>query len=155
VAGNESMPILQNKDGSTATFNLIRALPGTRGQYIAFDFYDPADGAGTAGATVKIMPPTDATGSVKTGTGGSPPNCKHAINNNAYTTATACQVTVKNSTHDGQVEHIVIPIPTDYNCDPATLGGCWFSVLVTFPTTVTDFTTWTANIGGDPVRLIE
>ncbi len=155
VAGNESMPILQNKDGSTATFNLIRALPGTRGQYIAFDFYDPADGAGTTGATVKIMPPVDSTGTVKSGTGGTPPDCKHAKNAAAYTAAANCSVLVKNSTHDGQLEHIVIPIPTDYNCDPATLGGCWFSVQITFPSTVTDFTTWTANIAGDPVRLIE
>jgi Flp pilus assembly protein TadG len=155
VAGNESMPILQNSTGSTAKFNLIRALPGTRGQYIAFDFYDPADGAGTDGATVQIFPPADATGSVKTGTGGTPPNCKHAKNAAAFTTATDCQVTVKNTTHDGQVEHIVIPIPNDYNCDPSTLGGCWFSVQIHFPSTVTDFTTWTANIGGDPVRLIE
>ena len=155
VAGNESMPILQNSDGSTATFNLIRALPGTRGQYVAFDFYDPADGAGSTGATVKIMPPADATGSVKTGTGGTPPGCKHSLNNGSYSTANSCTVTVYNSTHDGQVEHIVIPIPNDYNCDPTTLGGCWFSVKITFPSTVTDFTTWTANIGGDPVRLIE
>ncbi len=155
VAGNESMPILQNKDGSTASFNLIRALPGTRGQYIAFDFYDPADGAGTSGATVVIKPPTDSTGSVKTGPGVTPPNCKHALNAGAYTAAANCTVTVKNTTHDGQVEHMVIPIPNDYNCNPATLGGCWFSVQITFPSTVTDFTTWTANIGGDPVRLIE
>lgn len=155
VAGNESMPILQNKDGSTATFNLIRALPGTKGQYIAFDFYDPADGAGSAGATVVIKPPTDSTGLVKSGPGGTPPNCKHALNTGAYTAATNCTVTVKNTTHDGQVEHLVIPIPTDYTCNPATLGGCWFSVQITFPGTVTDFTTWTANIAGDPVRLIE
>lgn len=155
MAGNESMPILQNKDGSTATFNLIKALPGTRGQYIAFDFYDPADGAGTTGATVKILPPPDSTGSVKSGVGGTPPDCKHAKNKGAYTTATNCTVTVKNSTHDGQVEHIVIPIPNDYNCTATNLGGCWFSVQIQFPGSVTDFTTWTANIGGDPVRLIE
>jgi Flp pilus assembly protein TadG len=155
VAGNESMPILVNKSGSTATFNLIRALPGTRGQYVAFDIYDPADGAGSTGADVKIMPPTDSTGSVKTGAGGTPPNCKHAKNNTPYAVATNCTVHVANGTHDGQVEHIVIPIPADYNCDPATLGGCWFSVQFSFPSAVTDFTTWTANIGGDPVRLIE
>jgi Flp pilus assembly protein TadG len=154
MAGNESMPILQNADGSTAEFNLIRALPATRGQFVAFDFYDPADGAGAGGATVKIIAPVDATGTVQ-GPGGVPPDCKHAKNDNAYVPASNCTVTVKNSTHDGQVEHILIPIPNDYNCDPATLGGCWFSVRITFPGTVTDFTTWTANIGGDPVRLIE
>ena len=155
MAGNESMPILQNKDGSTAVFNLIKALPGTRGQYVAFDFFDPADGAGSAGATVKIVAPADSTGSVKSGPGSTPPNCKHSLNEGAYSNATNCTVTVKGSTHDGQVEHIVIPIPNDYDCNPATLGGCWFSVQITFPSTVTDFTTWTANIGGDPVRLIE
>jgi hypothetical protein len=155
VAGNESMPILQNKGGSTATFNLIRALPGTRGQYIAFDFYDPADGAGSTGADLKIMPPADSTGSIKSGSGGTPPNCKHAKNETVYTNAPSCTVHAVNSAHDGQVEHLVIPIPNDYNCDPTTLGGCWFSVQITFPSSVTDFTTWTANIGGDPVRLIE
>jgi hypothetical protein len=155
VAGNESMPILVNKAGSTATFNLIRALPGTRGQYVAFDIYDAADGAGTTGADVKILPPADSTGSVKTGPGGTPPNCKHAVNTAAYTAAASCTVHVASTTHDGQVEHIVIPIPNDYDCDPATLGGCWFSVQMNFPSSVTDFTTWTANIGGDPVRLIE
>lgn len=155
VAGNESMPILQNKPGSTATFNLIRALPATRGQYIAFDIYDPADGAGAAGADVKIMPPPDSTGSIKSGPGGAPPSCSHAKNGAAYTAAANCTVHVVNTNHDGQLEHIVIPIPNDYNCDPATLGGCWFSVQLTFPSSVTDFTTWTANIGGDPVRLVE
>ncbi|MDX6374135.1 MAG: hypothetical protein QOD98_3123 [Nocardioidaceae bacterium] len=155
VAGNESMPILVNKAGAIATFNLIRALPATRGQYIAFDIYDPADGAGTGGADIKIMPPTDSTGSIKSGAGGTPPNCSHAKNAAAYSSAASCTVHVVNTQHDGQLEHIVIPLPNDYNCDPATLGGCWFSVQFTFPNTVTDFTTWTANIGGDPVRLIE
>ena len=79
VAGNESMPILQNKKRSTATFNLIRALPGTKGQYISFDFFDPGDGANSGDvASVQIFPPTDSTGLVKSGSGGTPPGCKHA-----------------------------------------------------------------------------
>lgn len=153
MAGNESMPILQNDPSNSVTFNLIRALPGTRGQYIAFDFYDAADGSGSGGGTVKIIAPADATGSIKATS--NIPNCRHAKNQAAYTTAANCTVSVSNSTHDGQVEHIVIPIPNDYNCNPATLGGCWFSVQITFSGSVTDFTTWTANIGGDPVRLIQ
>ena len=67
MAGNESMPILQNEPGSTATFNLIRALPGTRGQYIAFDFYDAARRGRAREAHVTIVAPADATGSVKAG----------------------------------------------------------------------------------------
>jgi Flp pilus assembly protein TadG len=158
VAGNESMPIFQNKKTSTATFNLIRALPGTRGQYISFDFFDPGDGAvAPETAWVQIFPPTDATGSVKTGSGGTPPGCKHARDNDAYVAATDCKVTFNGGSHNGQLEHIVIPIPSDYACGhtPLVLGDCWFSVQITFPKSVTDFTTWTANIGGDPVRLIQ
>ena len=158
VAGNESMPILQNKKASTATFNLIRALSGTKGQYISFDFFDPGDGAsGGDTASVQIFPPTDSTGLVKSGSGGTPPGCQHARDDEAYVAAASCKVTFKSETHNGQLEHIVIPIPTDYNCghDPLVLGDCWFSVKITFPSTVTDFTTWTANIGGNPVRLIE
>jgi Flp pilus assembly protein TadG len=159
VAGHESMPILQNAPGQTAKFNLIRALPGTRGQYIAFDFFDGGDGATSGDATVQIFPPDDSSGSIKSGPGGTPPGCQHAKNNEAYAAAdSGCKVRFRNSTHNGQVEHVVIPIPAeDYNCKPETLGGCWFSVQITFPVgdTVTDFTTWTANIGGDPVRLVE
>jgi hypothetical protein len=154
MAGNESMPILQNKAGTAATFNLIRALPGTRNQYIAFDFFDGGDGASSPStATVKVIAPADATGSIKATS--NIPGCKHAKNNDAYVDATNCTVSINNDTHNGQLEHIVIPIPNDYSCNPATLGGCWFAVQITFPSTVTDFTTWTANIGGDPVRLVK
>nr|WP_272917500.1 Tad domain-containing protein [Nocardioides flavescens] len=153
VAGNENMPILQNKAGSTATFNLIRALPNTRGQYIAFDFFDPADGATTSGATVRVVAPTDAKNTLKSAS--AIPNCTHALNGEALTPAANCTVTVRSSTHNGQVERLFIPIPNDYDCNDTTLGGCWFSVAITFPSSVTDFTTWSANITGDPVRLIE
>jgi Flp pilus assembly protein TadG len=155
VAGFYRMPIFQNADGATATFNLIRALPATKGQYIAFDFYDVADCTSTCQGTVKVTKPAEATGSFTSGANFLP--CRQALNGAALTTATNCQVTVKNSTHNGQLQHMVVPIPPDYTCNPATLGGCWFSVTVTFTTggSLSDITTWDANIGGDPVRLIK
>ncbi|CUR53966.1 hypothetical protein NOCA2110021 [metagenome] len=156
VSGFSRMPILQNVASSTATFNLIKALPNARGQYVAFDFYDAADGVtGTSTGSIKVVAPADATGSIKATS--NVPGCKGALNNAVYTALTNCSITVKNTTHDGQIQHVIIPIPSDYNCNPTTLGGCWFSVTITFSagTNVTDFTTWDANIGGDPVRLIE
>jgi Flp pilus assembly protein TadG len=152
VAGFARMPILQNASGSTAKFNLIRALPQTAGQYVAFDFYDAGDGASTD-ATVRVIAPTDATGSIKSGTNIA--GCQGAKNGASLATLSNCTATIKNTTHDGQLQNMVIPIPSDYNCNPTTLGGCWFQVEIKFPGTVTDFTTWDANIGGDPVRLIE
>jgi Flp pilus assembly protein TadG len=155
VSGYYRMPIFQNADGANATFNLIRALPPTKGQFLAFDFYDVADCSGTCQGTVQVIKPAEATGSFTSGPLFSP--CKQARNAAAYTVATDCKVTVTNSTHNGQLQHMIVPIPPDYTCDPTTLGGCWFSVKVTFTTggSLSDITTWDANIGGDPVRLIE
>jgi hypothetical protein len=101
-----------------------------------------------------VIAPTDATGSIKS----TPniPGCKGAMNaGTTYTNLTNCTVTVKSSTHNGKLQKMIIPLPNDYSCNPATLGGCWFEVEITFSGNVTDFTTWDANIGGDPVRLIE
>ena len=57
---------------------------------------------------------------------------------------------------DGQSETISVPIPPSYSCNYAQEGGCWFRVEVGFGTgSVTDATTWTASIAGDPVRLVE
>ncbi len=155
VAGFSRMPILQNANTSSVTFNLIRALPNARGQYVAFDFFDAGDGSTGSTGSVKVTAPVDATGSIKATSNIS--NCKGALNNAPYTALTNCSVPIKNTTHNGQLQHVVIPLPNDYNCDPTTLGGCWFSVTITFSSgsVVTDFTTWDANIGGDPVRLIE
>jgi hypothetical protein len=153
VAGWSRMPILQNASASTAVFNLIRGLPSSKGQYVAFDFYDAGDGSGSSGGTVRVIAPTDSTGSIKSGSNIA--GCKGALNGLNYTNLTNCTVPISNATHDGQLQHMIVPIPNDYNCDPATLGGCWFQVEVKFTGNVTDFTTWDANIGGDPVRLVE
>ena len=154
VSGFGDMPILQNASGSTATFNLIRALPSTRGQVIAFDFYDAADAAAGTSGSVTIVAPSDATGSIKTSTTIS--GCQHAMNNNSGRQPSPnCMVSVKNTTNDGQLDHMAVPIPQDYDCDDSVLTGCWFQVNVKFPGNVTDFTTWSANIAGDPVRLTE
>jgi Flp pilus assembly protein TadG len=152
VSAWERMPILQIA-ASPATFNLVRALPNSNGQYLTFDFYDSADGSD---GDVKVLPPADATGSVKAPGGIS--GCKAGKNNtspSAWTALSGCSYHVTGNNTDGQLIHMVIPIPNDYDCDDSTLGGCWFQVtLYNFGSSVTDFTTWSANIGGDPVRLV-
>ena len=60
-------------------------------------------------------------------------------------------------TWQGKAYTIFVPIPTDYQCGFSTLSGCWFRVQVGFPngTLLTDATTWSATITGDPVRLVK
>lgn len=163
VAGFYRMPILQNAPNSVAKFHMIRAASNTKGQYIEFDFFDAGDGTGTTGGTVKVIPPADATGSIKTTAGMS--KCRGQLGNGSFVGLTNCTVNIKNSTHNGQVQAVIIPIPDDYACadtkngrpdGQVNLAGCWFQVEIDFKNSdVTDFTTWDANIGGDPVRLIE
>ena len=57
---------------------------------------------------------------------------------------------------NGQAETMVVPIPANYTCDYNSPGGCWFKVNFNFPGgQVTDQTTWTAQVTGDPVRLVQ
>lgn len=153
VSSWERMPVLQLAPDSTATFNLVRALPNARGQYLTFDFYDASDN-GTG--TITVLPPADASGDVMAPSG--VPGCRAGKNDTApaaYTTLTGCSYAVRSTDTDGQVVNMVIPIPSNYQCDDSTLSGCWFRVQMAYSGNVTDFTTWGANIGGDPVRLIQ
>jgi Flp pilus assembly protein TadG len=146
VAAYGRMPIYANATAASSTFNLIRVLPGAAGKTMVFKFFDVGDVSGNTGGVVQVLPPTEWTTALKdcTGTG--------------YKTEPlpTCSVSgVKTDPWNGQSETINVPVPIGYTCDVNSAGGCWFRVKVTFTAGVTDTTTWTASIVGDPVRLIE
>lgn len=157
VSAFERQPIFANTTNANTTFTLVRVTPGSAGQNLIFSFYDIGDATGGSGATLQILRPTDATGSnlnnCRAGTGGKLPNNQPLPN---------CQIngianTGNNSTTwNGKYQQMVVPIPSNYSCDFASEGGCWFRVRVQFNGTssVTDQTTWTAFLDGDPVRLV-
>ena len=157
VAGYEHMPIFINADTATATFNLIRVLPGAAGQSISFSYFDAGDAA--SAGSVKVLPPTDATGSITTTP--FPGSCKASgASAGAGVTLTNCTAPINmsggTSVNNGKTETIIIPIPSDYACDALSFGGCWYRVQIGFGTgSVHDVTTWDATIIGDPVRLIK
>jgi Flp pilus assembly protein TadG len=157
VSGYEHMPIFINADTATATFNLIRVLPGAAGQTISFSYFDAGDAA--ANGTVQVLPPTDATGSILTTP--YPGGCKATGGTaGAGANLVACTAPITQSSgvsrNNGKTETITIPIPTDYTCNVNSFGGCWYRVQIGFGTgSVHDVTTWDATIIGDPVRLIK
>ncbi len=159
VAGYDRMPLYENGTSSVATFNLIQVLPGAAGQQVLYSFFDVAEASSSG--TVKVLPPSDATGSIKSGSGIS--GCTSTFGaNGTPTNLSGCQATVS-SNNNGRLQSIVIPIPNDYNCHfknadgTSDNGGCWFQVKVDFGSgsEVHDATTWDARIIGDPVRLVE
>jgi Flp pilus assembly protein TadG len=151
VAGYERMPIFANATNQSSTFNLIRVLPGAAGKVVKFSFYDAADGAANPG-TIQVQRPTDATGSITATSSLQGCRGEGVVTGNL----TACGVTVRSSTNNGKIQTMYVPVPADYDCNYSSTGGCWFRLNVTFPgSTVTDITTWSASIEGDPVRIVE
>lgn len=163
VSSFQRMPIFVNASGASSTFNLIRVLPGAAGQYIEFSFYDVGD-AGASGSVSALLP-SDArsttTGAPFSAATGFPGGCRSVggaagifeINLGPV----GCRAPISSATNNGQLQSMVIPVPTTYTCDDTNFGGCWYKVVVDFPpgTDVHDVTTWDAAIGGDPVRLVE
>jgi hypothetical protein len=67
-----------------------------------------------------------------------------------------CTLTnVSTATYQGKQQVISVPIPSTYTCNSNQSGGCWYRLLISFPGGVTDTTTWSASIDGDPIRLIK
>ncbi len=159
VSGYNHMPIYINADAATATFHLIRVLPGAAGQKISFSFFDAGDATGSG--TVQVLAPEKTLNSGYTGPT-YPASCTSyggyaGGSQAAQATLSNCSTTISSSTNNGTVQTITIPVPTDYTCSFAASSGCWYKVKVSFAsgTSVTDVTTWDATVVGDPVRLIQ
>lgn len=147
IAAWDRMPIFANANAAAPVFNLIRVLPGAAGKTLVFSFFDVGDAA--SNGTMTVLRPTEATGSNLS-------NCT-ASGFKASSLPTCSLSGIRSSAGwNGQSETISVPIPPDYGCNFDSPGGCWFRVQVGFGTgSVTDATTWTASIAGDPVRLVE
>jgi hypothetical protein len=157
VSAFERQPIFANSDNNAATFNLVRVTPGAAGQNLIFSFFDVGDASGGSGATLTVQRPPDATGSGLS-------NCRAGLNGRLPNNQAlpGCSISgidntgTASTTWNGRFQQMIVPIPSNYSCDFTSQGGCWFKVRVAFGggASVTDQTTWTAFLDGDPVRLI-
>ncbi len=161
--GNQKMGAYANATGANTQFYLTKVLPGEAGKTLILNFFDTGD-ASAAGA-LAVLPPADSNVS-----GGAFSGCKFVTPPGNSTgppwgtfsaTATGCKITgVSNSgtpNYNGQWVTWEIPIPNDYTCNSADPLGCWVKLQFIYPvgTTVSDTTTWSAYILGEPVRLIQ
>jgi hypothetical protein len=163
VYGNQKMGAYANATGANTQFYLTRVLPGEAGKTLVLNFFDTGDASQPG--TLAVLPPSDSNV-----TGGVFSNCLYTQPPGNATgppwgtfssTATGCQITgVSNSgtpNYNGQWVTWQIPIPSDYTCNSASALGCWTKLQFVYPngTTVSDTTTWSAYILGEPVRLIQ
>jgi hypothetical protein len=146
IAGWDHMSMYVNADAATTTFNLVRVIPAAASKVLDFSFFDAGDAA--SNGTITVLPPLESPTAVG--------SCQGVGKVNGV--LAGCQITGISSSAgwDGKTQHIRVQIPTAYTCNVLQSGGCWFRVQVSFGTgSVTDVTTWSAVVEGDPVRLIE
>ncbi|PUA81607.1 pilus assembly protein TadG-related protein [Nocardioides currus] len=146
ISAWKSMRIFVNGENAQTSFNLVRVVPAAQGKTLNFGFFDVGEGA-TSSASMRIVPPADSNMSSAT-------NCKASgfVTSNLPT----CSMAISTA-FNGKQQYMKVPIPNNYTCTWQSQGGCWWRVTVDFGGSngVHDATTWTAEILGEPIRLVE
>ena len=133
------------------------------GKTLVIELWDPGDGAGDSNITV-MKPGTTTGGVAQVGCAYQSTTPSGAVDQSGTKVGACTIVTTSGGTNAFQNEwlQIKINLPSDYTCNesanPTTTGGsCWWQIkyLVSSGGALSDYTTWTARIEGDPVRLIE
>jgi len=154
VYGIGDMHIYINSAVTNGTFYLAEIDPVHAGKDLELGFFDPGD---------QGWPPPAC------------PSCSYEVlrpnGSGALVRATGCTWEVLNggslnrisgpTTSDcfwsglfnGNWIKSELPIPATYACNPGA-NGCYWHVRINMPGGVTDSTTWTARVIGNPVRLV-
>lgn len=154
VFANGRMALHAGFAQANTTFYVAKVGPEQAGRTLTVELFDVGD-ASVAG-TLTFVKPAGSTGNAFSCT------FRRVRGDNGTTDTPAssgCALTNVNSSsgYQGSLTTAFIAIPTNYSCDPATATGCWVTVTFTYPSggSVSDHTTWSAGILGDPVRLVE
>lgn len=141
--------------GSPTCFYIARVLPEWAGQQLQLDVFDLTDGSSI---DVAFVPPPDS----GLGSFGScdfiffPEGGGSVDLNESNCVATyAANPQLQNGGSNGDSIAALIDIPVGYTCNSASAFGCWVTAQLSFNGTPSDTTTWSANVTGDPIRLIE
>lgn len=149
---NGRFPIYANADSADTTFYLARVLPGATQRILNLTLWDISDG-GSSG-TLRIRPPVEAT--VDGANLDSFSGCTFEKSGGSWSTDSGqCSFSFSSSALNADLVTVGVPIPDGYDCDETSATGCWVYVEAPFNGSVNDTTTWSADIIGDPVRLVE
>ncbi len=141
VYGIGDMSIFANVSSGSAEFFLAEVAQVHAGKELILDFFDPGDASGNNSIT--ILAPS-----------GSSPACHLTVANDGISrNLDPCVInaTRPSFNYNGDWLSVAITLPPDYSCG----SNCWWKVRYNYSSgSVTDRTTWTARIVGDPVRLV-
>ena len=164
LAGYGEMSIFANAPAADTQFHLSRVNAASAGMSMDIALFDAGDAA--EAGTITIIPPPDAT------TGGAAmalSTCQGlgVVVGSTVTPSSQvnCRLTNVSSTTDeqagspngyqGKLQTLRIAIPADYQCNEASQFGCWFKIRFQYPSGTHDATTWSTDLVGQPVRLVQ
>lgn len=159
VSAYERMPIYANFASGTSTFYMARVPTAGYGKTLRIQLFDTGDSVQTGSiqvnlpASYRAAHPTTVLSCVDRGfLPSSTPGT---------TVLSPCVLTNVNAStgYQGKVKELDVRIPADYACNDSASADCWFTVSYNYPSApssgVTDTTTWSAAVIGDPVRLVK
>lgn len=154
------MSIFANLEGATADFYLAQIDPIHAGKTMRINLFDSGEGAGSLQIldpngnpaafawSTPCNPPTPPTGTCSgTATGSSPALDVSASGTQPYTGL------LSTSKYNDRFITIDIPLPSNYTTVYGT--KTWWKVRYNVGGQPTDRTTWSVNIVGDPVHLLQ
>jgi hypothetical protein len=169
LTANGKMAIYQNEIGADTRFYLARVVPGASGRTLQLKFFDTGDASQPG--TIQVLPPSDAV--LQNDDGTSTPltqfsNCSYTAPPGNSTgppwgtftsTETGCKVSnvSANSTPSWQGQWIEwdVPIPDKYSCTVNDETKCWVTIKFSYPDGTADTSTWSAQLDGNPVRIVK
>jgi hypothetical protein len=146
VYGKDAISVYANTSDGVASFFLAEIEAEHSGKILQLELWDPGEG----GSKIEFLKPTG------TNTWALQPFSWASYNENGTATGSAGNnvnsVSVTGSVFNGKLLRIQIPL-TGYS--PPS-DNKWWKIQYTFTSgSVTDRTTWSAKVIGDPVHLIE
>jgi hypothetical protein len=154
VHGEAAISVYANQSGATATFYLAQVAAVYAGRQMDIELFDPGEGA----STIEILDPS-----------GTPQSFAYATTDprtgwNDYSgTTTILDVTGSGGSHAGYSSsykysdrhvRLRVTVPSSYGSGTLANGGWWQIRYKTGTATVTDRTTWSVTIVGNPVHLV-
>ena len=145
VFANGRLPIYANADGADTEFYLARVEPSGVDRILRISLWDISDG-GSSGS-MQVVPPTEV--------GGTFPGCTYSTTGGTYSPQAGCGFSFTAGALNSNLMQVFVPLPASYDCNEGDPFGCWIKVRAPFAGSVNDTTTWSADVAGDPVRLVE
>ena len=164
------LPVYVNRpggDGIPSDFYLARVGPEYAGSRLALTIFDIGNGSNV---DISFQPdPLDSTSNYTVfsdceftvevgGAGTVASRTKRLVSSNCAATAAANNFRpggLRAGQQSGALMTAAIEIPPDWSCDADDPAACWVTASMVFANVPHDATTWTAEISGDPVHLVE